>query len=245
MRHVGEDIHLSNDGDLTTLFKPGQMPIKYHWRGLLQAFMLTRMKKRLCLLIVTIFIAAQGCALPERGPASVVSQSSKAGSIREDTAAAPVSEEAPAECVAAARAFIVYISRRDPDIAKDKEAQNRWLTEYLRRGLGNRQQVYADYLKRVQETPEQPPSNADFLDSWDGPTTYSIQGSRRYGERAVVDIKFSWGEKTQYPGDTRLVSYIFIREGDAWKLDDIYTFRGEFTAGARSLSETFWRNVFP
>jgi hypothetical protein len=201
------------------------------------------MNKHLCLIIVAIFIGVQGGSLPERGQMFVASQ--QASKIREVKSGKSANSEAPAECLAISREFIAYIFRQEPDIAKDKEAQNRWLTEYLRKGLAHRQEIYAAYVKRLPDTPEQPPSNADFVGSWDYPTTYSIQGSRRYDERALVDIMFSWGEKTQYPGDTRLVSYIFIHEGNTWKLDDIYTFRGEFTAGAESLSEVFWRNDYP
>jgi hypothetical protein len=203
------------------------------------------MNKHLCLIIVAILIVAQGYSWPEGSQTLVAAQQSKASHIREEKSVKPVNAEAPAECLAIAREFIGYIFRKEPDLVKDKEAQNHWLTEYLRKGLDHRQEVYRAYLKLEPETPEQPPSNADFVGSWDYPTTYSIQGSRRYGDRAIVDIIFSWGEKTEYPGDTRLVSYVFIREGNTWKLDDIYTFRGEFTAGADSLSETFWRNSYP
>src|SRR3712207_8727287 len=35
------------------------------------------------------------------------------------------------------------------------------------------------------------PSNKTFVGSWDYPTTYSIIGSRRYGERAVVEDRKS------------------------------------------------------
>lgn len=203
------------------------------------------MNKHLCFIGALIFIVAQGCSSPERSQALLASQQSKTSSIREDKSGKPVNAEAPAECLAILREFVGYIFRKEPDITKDKEAQNRWLTDYLRKGLAHRQEVYAEYVKRETETPEQPPSNADFVGSWDYPTSYFIQGSRRYGDRAVVDIMFSWGEKTQYPGDTRLVSYVFIREDNTWKLDDIYTFRGEFTAGSESLSQTFWKNAYP
>ncbi len=203
------------------------------------------MRKHHYLIATTILFAAQGCALPEKSQVLVASQQSKASNIQEEKSGKPVNAEAPAECLTVAREFIAYIFRKEPDIAKDKEAQNRWLSENLRKGLAHRQEEYREYVKRVPDTAEGPPDNDDFIGSWDQPTSYVIIGSRRYGERAIVDIVFTWGEETNYPGDTRLVSYVFIREGKAWKLDDIYTFRGEFTAGAHSLSEIFWRNGYP
>ena len=39
-----------------------------------------------------------------------------------------------------------------------------------------------------------------------------------------------------YPGDERTTSFIFVFEDGAWKLDDIYTFRGEFVH-AESLNQ--------
>jgi hypothetical protein len=55
---------------------------------------------------------------------------------------------------------------------------------------------------------------------------------------------FTWGPKTQYPGDRRLTSYLFVQEGATWKLDDIYTFRGEFVE-ASSLITTFSKDEYP
>jgi hypothetical protein len=203
------------------------------------------MRKHFHLITISILLMAHGCALPERSQVLIASQQSKATNIREERSGRPTNVEAPAECLAVAREFIAYIFRKEPDIAKDKEAQNRWLSENLRKGLAHRQEEYLKHVKRVPDTAEGPPDNGDFIGSWDHPTSYAIVGSRRYGERGVVDIVFTWGEKTNYPGDTRLVSHVFIREGNTWKLDDIYTFRGEFTAGAHSLSEIFWRQDYP
>jgi hypothetical protein len=46
------------------------------------------------------------------------------------------------------------------------------------------------------------------------------------------------GPKTNYPGDERTTSFIFLLEDGAWKLDDVYTFRGKF-AHAESLNQYF------
>lgn len=80
------------------------------------------------------------------------------------------------------------------------------------------------------------PGNGTFLGFWDPPTTYTILSSRRYEERAVIDISYSWGKGTNYQGDSRLTSYVFVLEEGQWKLDDMYTFRGKY-ATAESLNE--------
>ena len=82
------------------------------------------------------------------------------------------------------------------------------------------------------------PGNGTFIGSWDYPTTYSIVSSRRYGNRAIIDVLYKWGPKTNYPGDERTTSFIYVYEDRTWKLDDVYTFRGEF-ATAESLNQYF------
>lgn len=169
---------------------------------------------------------------------------SRTAVVREERDAARASAAAPRECLTAARAFIAYVLRESPDIAGDEGAQKRWLSDALRKALAHRQEVYREYAKQNPDSPEGPPGNGDFVGSWDNPTGYAVTGSRRYGERAVVDVLFKWGAKTNYPDDSRLVSYVFVREGKAWKLDDIYTFRGEYVS-ASSLSATFLKETYP
>jgi hypothetical protein len=38
-----------------------------------------------------------------------------------------------------------------------------------------------------------------------------------YGKRAVIDVLYKWGPKTNYPGDERTTSFIFLLEDGAWK----------------------------
>jgi hypothetical protein len=73
---------------------------------------------------------------------------------------------------------------------------------------------------------------------WDSPTTYAIAATRRYGSRAVIDLLYKWGPGTNYEGDTRTTSFVFLFEDGAWKLDDVYTFRGTYVS-AESLSQYF------
>jgi len=137
---------------------------------------------------------------------------------------------APNECLATFRQFFTYVQQDKPSIITDERAQNRWLTKDLREALKQK-------LATFKDQPDDPdyPSNGTFVGTWDKPSTFTIIGSRRYGNRAVLDVWYAWGKGTNYPGDTRLSYFIFRLEDGRWKLDDVYTFRGEF-ASAESLN---------
>jgi len=137
---------------------------------------------------------------------------------------------APNECLATFRQFFTYVQQDKPSIITDERAQDRWLTKDLREALKQK-------LATFKDQPDDPdyPSNGTFVGTWDKPSTFSIIGSRRYGNRAVLDVWYAWGKGTNYPGDTRLSYFIFRLEDGRWKLDDVYTFRGEF-ASAESLN---------
>jgi hypothetical protein len=138
---------------------------------------------------------------------------------------------APRECLSAFREFVRYLQKPDTNIIRDEAAQKRWLTQELRKALAQKVATFAS----PADDPDFP-SNATFVGSWDYPTTYSIAASRRYGQRAVIDVLYKWGPKTNYPGDERTTSFVFVYEDGAWKLDDIYTFRGAFVQ-AESLNQ--------
>src|SRR6266545_26629 len=164
--------------------------------------------------------------------------------VREEVSGKRNTSVAPADAVQRVREFIKYLFHQKPDIGSDTSAQNRWLSEAMRKALANRQTVYAAYAKENPDSPEGPPSNRDFIGSWDYPTSFRFVGSRLSGQRAVVDVLFTWGKDTEYPGDTRLTYYVLARENGSWKLEDIYTFEGKFvTAG--SLLETFRGKSYP
>ena len=137
---------------------------------------------------------------------------------------------APEECLATFRQFFTYVQQEKPSIITDVQAQHRWLSKDLRDALKQK-------LATFKDQPDDPdyPSNGTFVGTWDKPTTFTIIGSRRYGNRAVLDVWYAWGKGTNYPGDTRLSYFIFRLEDGRWKLEDLYTFRGEF-ASAESLN---------
>jgi hypothetical protein len=138
---------------------------------------------------------------------------------------------APRECLAAFRGFFQYLQKSEPGIVRDEQAQKRWLSQELRKALAQKLAIFTS----PNADPDYP-SNNTFIGSWDQPSSYAIVASRRYGKRAVIDVLYKWGPKTNYPGDERTTSFIFLLEDGAWKLDDIYTFRGEFVQ-AESLNQ--------
>lgn len=140
---------------------------------------------------------------------------------------------APRECLATFRQFFQYLQKSEPGIVRDEQAQKRWLTQQLRKALTEKLATFSS----PADDPDYP-SNNTFIGSWDQPTSYSVVASRRYGKRAVIDVLYKWGPQTNYPGDERTTSFIFMLEDGSWKLDDIYTFRGEFVQ-AESLNQYF------
>jgi len=200
------------------------------------------MRKSFYILTFAGLIIIQGCSVSK---VNVTAQQKLEPNIRlANTKTKPIDKESPQECITESKEIIAYILRDKPDIRDDKAAQNRWLSESLRKLLAYRQDAYMSHKNNIADGPdepphpEQPPGNGDFVGSWDYPTSYKIEGARRYGERIIVDITFMWGKGTQYEGDTRLNSYIFKLEGNTCKLNDIYIFDGEFIP-ASSLSQEF------
>ena len=173
------------------------------------------------LLVVALVLVCAGLVCAQRSQRPV---------IAEVKAPAPAIV-APRECLAAFRDFFRYLQTSDPGIVRDERAQKRWLSEDLRKALTQKLATFTS----PADDPDYP-SNNTFIGSWDQPSTYAVASSRRFGKRAVIDVRYKWGPKTNYPGDERITSFIFLLEDGAWKLDDIYTFRGEFVQ-AESLSQ--------
>jgi len=154
----------------------------------------------------------------------------KAARIKETTQKPIVVSAAPAECLTVFRQFFSYVQQSEPSIVRDEHAQIKWLSKNLRAALKQK-------VASFKDQPNDPdfPGNGTFVGTWDFPTTFTIVGSRRYGNRAVIDVWYSWGKGTNYPGDTRLSYFVFVYEEHGWRLDDVYTFRGEY-ASAESLN---------
>lgn len=144
-----------------------------------------------------------------------------------------VATAAPKQCLNSFREFFSYLQRSQSNIVKDERTQKLFLSENLRKAF---QQKIASFANSADDPDF--PGNGTFIGSWDYPTSYSIVSSRRYGNRAIIDVLYKWGPNTNYPGDERTTSFIYVLEDRLWKLDDVYTFRGEF-ATAESLNQYF------
>lgn len=177
------------------------------------------MKNKIACVAVLIFVSA-----------TVVSAQATKVTIVEVKQSAPAAP-APRECQAAFREFFLFLQKDYSGIIQDKQAQNRWLTQELRKALAQKLSTFSS----PKDDPDYPSSNT-FIGAWDRPSTYAIISSRRYGKRAVIDVLYKWGPNTNYQGDERTTSFIFLLEDGAWKLDDVYTFRGKFVP-AESLSQ--------
>ncbi len=159
-----------------------------------------------------------------------IAMTQKGPGFKELTKKPIVVTAAPPEALRTFREFFNYVQRKEPSIVKDETAQSRWLSKNLREALKKKVATFSE--------PANDPDflgNGTFVGTWDAPTTFTIVGSRRYDKRAVIDVWYAWGKGTNYPGDTRLSYFVFVLEDARWKLDDVYTFRGEF-ATAESLN---------
>lgn len=158
------------------------------------------------------------------------------GTMREVPNRARAIKSAPAECIKVFRAFFAYVQKREPSILADQKAQERWLSQSMRKALA----AHIQRSGKPQENPDYP-SNQSFVGVWDDPTTFSIIGSRHYDyrnsdnpddNRAVIDVLYEWSKTTppanNYPGEKSLKSFVFVYEDGAWKLDDVYTFSDKF-----------------
>ena len=54
----------------------------------------------------------------------------------------------------------------------------------------------------------------------------------------MIDVLYKWGPGSNYAGDQRTTSFVFLLEDGAWKLDDMYIFRGTYVT-SESLSQYF------
>ena len=135
---------------------------------------------------------------------------------------------ASAECLQTFREFFNYVQQPKPDIADDKNAQQKWLAQDLREAVAGKVESVKQKLAKNPTDESDFPDNGTFVGTWDYPSTYAIVDSRQYAERTVIDVLYVWGERTNYEGSKRLSSFIFVKENGTWKLEDIYSFREEF-----------------
>lgn len=158
--------------------------------------------------------------------------------IKEIKSANNAVNQAPAECLKSFHDFFDYVQQPEPDIAKDQQAQIRFLSNKMQKAILRKIEIEDKKAKENPKDKREYPENGSFVGAWDYPTTYEIVGSRIYGEQAAIDVLYKWGENTEYAGNERLSSFIYKREGVLCKLEDIYTFDGAYN-DAESLINYF------
>jgi hypothetical protein len=154
-------------------------------------------------------------------------------------AAAPhgVQAEARAAHVARADDMLAAMFDASRDFATDPDAQRRYLAPKLVEAVAGRDAFAKARSEAMPDERTDPPSSEAFLDAWDRPSAYAILGSRAYGDVAWVDVRYTWGPATNYPGESRLASLLLHRIDGAWRLADIYDHASEFHATPSTLLE--------
>ena len=142
---------------------------------------------------------------------------------------------AQAPYLARAQDMLAAMFDASRDFATDPDAQRRYMAPKLVEAVAGRD---AFTKQRAEEQPDErtdPPSSETFLDAWDRPTAYAIVGSRAYDDVAWIDVRYTWGPDTNYPGETRLASLLLHRIDGTWRLADIYDHASEFHATPSTL----------
>lgn len=140
--------------------------------------------------------------------------------------AAPSDTAAPD---AVAKDFFTYLLAGKRDISTDTKSQERWLTKSLHQALTS---ATAAATKAVKARPDEKidvPSNETFLAAWDKPTSFKLTETKTTPPTARVGLRYTWGPKTNYPGETRNMTVLLVEEGGAWRIDDIQSHKSKFS----------------
>ncbi|HEY3899157.1 MAG TPA: hypothetical protein VGM54_11115 [Chthoniobacter sp.] len=147
------------------------------------------------------------------------------------TAAEPASPEATAND------FFHYLLTPKRDIAKDSATQARWLSKDVRHALAAAE---AGSEKAAEGHPNEQvdaPDNGTFLGAWDPPTSFKITDTKSTPPTARVNLRYTWGPKSQYPGETRNMTALLTLEDGAWKIRDIRSHAAKFNPESTLLRD--------
>ncbi len=138
---------------------------------------------------------------------------------------------------ATANDFFTYLLSRKHDIMKDSAAQNRWLTQDVRHALAAAETAASKAAKAHPDEQVDGPDNGTFLAAWNPPTTFKITGTKAKDATATVDLLFTWGPKTEYPGETRKMTVLLAQEDGGWKVSDIQSHAAKFNKASTLLGD--------
>ncbi len=150
------------------------------------------------------------------------------------TAASPSTGPAPEATV---NDFFAYLLKPKRDITKDSVAQDRWLTKDVRHALAT---AMAGADKAAKAHPGEQiaaPDNGTFLAAWDPPTSFKVTETKSTPPTARVEVRFTWGPKSQYPGETRMMTVQLIQEDGAWRIADIHSHKAKFNGDSTLLGD--------
>lgn len=133
--------------------------------------------------------------------------------------------------------FFTYLLSRKHDIVKDSAAQNRWLTQEVRHALATAESAASKAAKAHPGEQIDSPDNGTFLAAWDPPTSFKIIGTKAKDATATVDLLFTWGPKTEYPGETRKMTVLLAQEDGGWKVSDIQSHAAKFNKASTLLGD--------
>lgn len=140
--------------------------------------------------------------------------------------AAPAETQAPDVTV---KDFFTYLLAAKRDISTDPEAQERWLTKSLRQVLANASTAATKAMKARPDEKIDVPGNETFLAAWDKPTTFNLTETKSTPPSARVGLRYTWGPKTNYPGEKRNMTVLLTLEDGAWRVNDIQCHTSKFS----------------
>lgn len=133
--------------------------------------------------------------------------------------------------------FFTYLLSRKHEIVKDSSAQTRWLTKDVRHALVTAESAASKAAKAHPNEQVDSPDNGTFLAAWDPPSSFKITGTKVKDATATVDLLFTWGPKTEYPGETRKMTVLLAQEDGGWKVSDIQSHAAKFNKASTLLGD--------
>lgn len=133
--------------------------------------------------------------------------------------------------------FFTYLLSPEHHIIKDSAAQNRWLTKDVRLELAKADAAASKAAKAHPNEQIDAPDNGTFLAAWDTPTSFKVTGAKATPPTAHVDLLFTWGPKTNYPGETRKMTVQLTQEDGAWQVSDIHSHKAKFNQDSTLLGD--------
>jgi len=149
-------------------------------------------------------------------------------------AASPVSTPSPESTV---NDFFTYLLSAKHDIAKDTAAQVRWLTKDVRHAMAVADAAATKAARAHPDEEIDAPDNGTFLAAWDPPTSFKITEAKIKPATARVDLLYTWGPKTNYPGEKRKMTVLLTLEDNAWRISDIQSHASKFNQDSTLLKD--------